>query len=324
MNIQRPLLVLGATAALGLAVFGLIRGFVPDIDPRVSQWGFWLSGCALAGSLALYTGTLIVRTVRRGVTRCGLALIFLHSGLLISLSGIGLDEAFGLKGSVFIREGTSAQTWFDDEGSEHPLPFAVACEDFRLSVYPGTYRVSDYATKIVITDENSRKPVTLRVNEPILHEGFRLYQQDYGIEPGPEYHISVSVEQMGRVYNLALKPGERRAFGESGSLITVLDFSPSLAFKDGEPHTFNDNAMLNPGYLIRLEERGGESSLQWLTPYQTPKTKMGETIVTVHDFWGIEYTEIALVKSPGRHIVIGGALLASLGIVLLFLSRRKP
>lgn len=75
-------------------------------------------------------------------------MIGLHAGLLAMVVSMGLDFALGFKGFVYIREGESAATWFDDAGNERPLGFLVQCLNFKLDVYPGTTRPERYASTI--------------------------------------------------------------------------------------------------------------------------------------------------------------------------------
>ena len=65
---------------------------------------------AAALSLVLY----LIRRTRAPFTRQSLAMIGLHAGLLAMVVSMGLDFALGFKGFVYIREGESAATWFDD------------------------------------------------------------------------------------------------------------------------------------------------------------------------------------------------------------------
>lgn len=125
-----------------------------------------LGSTAAALSLVLY----LIRRTRAPFTRQSLAMIGLHAGLLAMVVSMGLDFALGFKGFVYIREGESAATWFDDAGNERPLGFLVQCLNFKLDVYPGTTRPERYASTIRFSssrdDTVPASSLLLAVNSP--------------------------------------------------------------------------------------------------------------------------------------------------------------
>lgn len=138
------------------------RSYIADILAVLKIVG----STAAALSLVLY----LIRRTRAPFTRQSLAMIGLHAGLLAMVVSMGLDFALGFKGFVYIREGESAATWFDDAGNERPLGFLVECLNFKLDVYPGTTRPERYASTIRFSssrdDTVPASSLLLAVNSP--------------------------------------------------------------------------------------------------------------------------------------------------------------
>lgn len=65
---------------------------------------------------------------------------------------------------------------------EDPLGFTVTLRDFRKVDYPGTDRASSYESDVTVADGAAAWDQTVRVNEPLSHEGFVLYQSSYAVD----------------------------------------------------------------------------------------------------------------------------------------------
>jgi hypothetical protein len=314
-------------AALWIGIFGAavlaaaegVSGFLKTDAPVVGIASA-AGACALLLSLAMYSAALARALLGGRGGRTAAALLALHTGLFCAVCGLLLDEIAGEKGFVYIREGTSAQSYFDDGGKEHRLGFPVFCRNFSLSVYPGTLRVKSYRSDLLFGAEKT--PGTVRVNEPFSYGGFDFYQQSYGIEPGPAYRIEVTVSAGGKSERLSVRPGER-AEAEGLPSFEVLDFSPTLAFaKDGSPVTLNADAMLNPAYLVHAESAEGEVT-RWMIPAQPETLDALGAHFDFHDFWGIEYTVLSAVRAPFAPLFEAGAALAAAGAALWLFFRRR-
>lgn len=84
-----------------------------------------------------------------------------------------------------------------------PLGFTVTLDDFRKVDYPGTERASSYESDVTLADGPHVFSTLVKVNHPLVHEGFRLYQSSY-MTDGRGREISV--------FAVARDPGARLVY----------------------------------------------------------------------------------------------------------------
>lgn len=252
---------------------------------------------AAALSLVLY----LIRRTRAPFTRQSLAMIGLHAGLLAMVVSMGLDFALGFKGFVYIREGESAATWFDDAGNERPLGFLVQCLNFKLDVYPGTTRPERYASTIRFSssrdDTVPASSLLLAVNSPQSYQGVTFYQQDCGLAPRKDSAVEVKVAVRDREMSYLIAIGEPIQLTD-GTFLLIEDFSPTITFVKGRPQTIDADQMRNPGYLIRLIRPSGEDLSHWVMPYQNAKWIEDDLVIEVGDFKTSNTPFFPLPKRP--------------------------
>lgn len=272
----------------------------------------------LGASLALYLAALILeRSWSAGRLRFS-GLAALHAGLLAVIAGFLLNEVWGEKGFVYIREDGSAQTYVDDEGRDQPLPFPIRCTDFRLTVYPGTLRPSSYESDLIFGEGEEKKIIRLSINQPAVYGGYEFYQQDYGIEPGTNPRIEAQVQIGSEKLPLVMHIGEAQVLPD-GRRLAIVDFSPALAFKNGQAVTLSNDAMLRPGYLAELVDprRPEEPKLQWVLPSDPLSASIDDLQLSIVDFHGIEYTVLSLARRPFDVLCYVGFALCGIGMLLM-------
>jgi len=82
-----------------------------------------------------------------------------------------------------------------------PLDFSIKLLDFQRKFNPGTEQASQFASKIELTDPKAglkAKPVTISMNEPLSHRGYKFYQSKYV----RERDLRNPDEETGRVYSI--------------------------------------------------------------------------------------------------------------------------
>ncbi len=84
-----------------------------------------------------------------------------------------------------------------------PLGFTVTLDDFRKVDYPGTERASSYESDVTLVDGPVTSSMVVKVNHPLIHEGFRLFQSSY-MTDGRGREISV--------FAVARDPGARLVY----------------------------------------------------------------------------------------------------------------
>lgn len=65
-----------------------------------------------------------------------------------------------------------------------PLPFAIACRDFKLDKYPGSESPSSFASELTILDEEMKYKRDQRVfmNNVMDYRGYRFFQSSYNLD----------------------------------------------------------------------------------------------------------------------------------------------
>lgn len=73
------------------------------------------------------------------------------------------------------------------------LPFELQLEKFSKVDYPGTSTPMSYESRVKINGTSA--PIDIKMNEPLHHEGFVLYQASYEMEPGQPPATILSVNR---------------------------------------------------------------------------------------------------------------------------------
>ncbi len=66
-----------------------------------------------------------------------------------------------------------------------PVPFLLTLKDFRKIDYPGTNRAASYESDVRLHDtaEHATIEKTIRMNQPLDHKGYRIFQSSYVQDP---------------------------------------------------------------------------------------------------------------------------------------------
>lgn len=247
-----------------------------------------------------------------------------HLSLLLSLLFFIGNEVTSEKGQISILEGEKTSSFMDEKGHSHSLPFEIECIDFKLALYEGSYRASSFETSLKIKKQNNSKarPYTLSVNSPIEIDGYKLFQTDYGLEPNPKHKIPIKVSGSKYSDELLMQLGEIVLLSD-GSTLSIIDFSPSWAAKDEDIITFNHDALMNPGYLMKYQMPGEEPIIGWVVPSNPQSKNLGNLKVEIGEIWGIEYSVISVVKSPlTQYVALLFIITALFGAKMLW-KRKK-
>ena len=134
------------------------------------------------GLLLLLGASLMVCSTRRwGVSLKTLGSIVTHLSFVLIIAGGFIRHLAGVEGMVELREGDQTNQLKITETRTHVLPFVIHLEDFYFKRYaenPGT--VSEFTSQIRLIDADSTNTqAVIRVNHPIGHRGFRIYQLGY-------------------------------------------------------------------------------------------------------------------------------------------------
>jgi cytochrome c biogenesis protein len=290
----------------------------------------------------------------KGRTRETGSLLF-HWSLFLLLVGAVYGKGFGFTGQATVVEG---DTWVEAHASYDVPPnegrfftesmhtgFGVRVEDFEATYHPDGLP-EEFRSRILLLDSRgaSLGEREIRVNEPMEHEGVKLYQLGYGWAPlievrfedrllasEPVVFITRTPENLGLPWHgvvklPSLEPDiglELRLFSDP---VAALTGGPMLEARD--PFLFYDvwrgdlrldrvqNVFtLDKTGLQRFGEGGGIG--------------LGETVtlpggieVTFRDLH--EYTQFLVKRDPGVGIMLVAVLLTLAGLLpALYSSRRR-
>lgn len=106
--------------------------------------------------------------------------IVTHSAFVLILLGGAIKYLAGLEGVVELREGDQTNRLKVTETRTTVLPFAVLLEDFFLERDAANPQaVSEFVSRIHLIENGLNTQASVRVNHPITHQGFRIYQLGY-------------------------------------------------------------------------------------------------------------------------------------------------
>lgn len=131
--------------------------------------------------LVLLGASLMVCSIRRWALDVKtLGSIATHMSFVLIIAGGILKPVAGVEGVVELREGDRTNQLKITETRTQTLPFAVRLEDFHLQRYPQDPSVvSEFVSRIQLIGAGGTADTTVRVNHPIMHRGFRIYQLGY-------------------------------------------------------------------------------------------------------------------------------------------------
>ncbi|MBN1294895.1 MAG: cytochrome c biogenesis protein ResB [Candidatus Latescibacteria bacterium] len=105
-----------------------------------------------------------------------------HVSLLVLLTGGMVSLITGLRGYIVLENGESTSVVTMSEDLAIPLGFTLALEKFTVEFYeshPG--RPKSFISKVYVTREDGTEfERDIKVNHPLLLNGFNIYQSSYG------------------------------------------------------------------------------------------------------------------------------------------------
>ncbi len=97
------------------------------------------------------------------------------------------------KKEIWLRQGSPEKMEFQGKNymilygeKRIPLAFRLGLEDFRIEQYPGTQNPASFESDVMLRDDlrGIQRQVTISMNKPLIHQGFRIYQSGYSQAEG--------------------------------------------------------------------------------------------------------------------------------------------
>lgn len=329
-------LAIGVASGLILVIMMGWASFAENAE-RLAQGPVMAAASAgLVVSLLFYLAELLRHPVR-SVRYWGLVL--LHAGLAALFSGLMLNETFGSRGFVFLPEKGSTHFFVGYDEKDYPLPFEITLRDFSVRAYADTMRVRDYVSQVVIDG----KDYTIAVNAPVTVSGFEFFQHDCGFEAAAGHPFAVLLKVDGIEKVIRVRMGENFLVGNR-FMGVVRDFLPSASRAETDAGkgthdgsvvmTTGRDVILNPAFLVELENDFGDKRVQWVFP-EEPKTAVfdisdaaadgeGASVeILPQSFPGVEYTVLSVVRTPFNPLIFAGVILACIGMLFFYVFGRS-
>lgn len=67
-----------------------------------------------------------------------------------------------------------------------PLPFTIVLDKFHRDLHPGTAMAANFSSDVTKIDEGVSRQVEIKMNEPLRHKGYTLFQSGWGPQNAPE------------------------------------------------------------------------------------------------------------------------------------------
>ncbi len=317
-----------------------IHHSVPDASLDEIEAAFSRSGLRLhrVGSNRLYGET--GRLGHLGAT-------VVHVSLLLLLAGGMVSLITGKRGHVVLHPGESTALAELPSGSKIPLGFTIQLDRFSVEYYEQhPDRPKSFTSSVTVTPLDGT-PFTreIRVNHPLMLNGFTLYQSSFGVSN--EQATASTLNDTARV-EIRLKgaPPEMPPITISdmveNGVYPVPGFGDSIQVRLAELHrnfrmgesTGEANPAVKLDVLVRGETRWSVYAFQKFPGLNMP---MHEDLVLVFTLTGFQsgeprgenhaeiqyYTVLGAVRDRGIPLMWSGALLMTLGLFLSFYIRPR-
>lgn len=282
-----------------------------------------------------------------------------HMSMLALLIAVGVGSLWGWRGNVVLREDTgfsNTLTQYDNWGGGHMVqpedlqPFSVSLEDFSVDFERGEAQRGaprDFRADVVVTQslEDAGEPAVLRVNEPLVVPGAKVFLIGHGYAP----HVVVTQADDTVIFDDTVVFLPRDANFTSTGVVKMPDAEPPLALsaifaptalldEQGPRSTFpapdlpamfisafEGDLGLDDGQAQNVYELDTtdltQVGLEALTPGQVWTLDDGTTV----EFVGFErWISVQVSQDPGRYWALVAAGLIMVGLIVsLLLPRRR-
>lgn len=232
------------------------------------------------------------------------AVYMIHGSIVLIMIGSLIGLIYGYRGSMTLQKGDSGEAMMlrGPKGGSKPVGFTVKCHEFTVSFYPNGAPKEYVSDLEVIENGKSMLRKKIRVNDPLVYKGTRIYQASYGVNPAFLFDIGGE--------KVTLSQGS--TFQKEKLLIMVVKFENSV-------HNFG------PGLQIAYLE-GGEPKIAWFLK-DVPRLKernIQGVNMRLEEIKEEFYTGLEVAYDPGVWVVWTAFALILFGLyVNFFVSYRR-
>jgi len=239
-----------------------------------------------------------------------------HLGLLVILAGGILSARAGSREYLKLEEGRSAAV--------PAAGFDVRLERFQTELYPQG-GIKAWTSRVTVVEEGRDAFIReIKVNHPLSHRGFRLYQSGYGWnwdQPVLELWVKKPSDPAFLEKRL-VRPGEKAALPD-GCELRVERFVPDFIIgRDRQVESRSDEPR-NPAALVQVR-KGADTLFSGWAFAQYPDFGGGHSgpepvfSVELKDIQAPQYTILEASRDPGAQLIWLASLFICAGLFLAF------
>ncbi|MFC1538811.1 cytochrome c biogenesis protein ResB [Candidatus Latescibacterota bacterium] len=266
-----------------------------------------------------------------------------HISLLLFLAGGLASMITGQRGYILLEKGQSSSevTLFDN--TTIPLGFEVKLNDFTVEFYKDfQFRPKSYASNVTVTIPGGQIfEKEIRVNHPLMRNGFTVYQSSYGDANEirsvasendtalVEVKIAGSSEGMPPITTLEMVMGETYTIPGFGDSVKVTLSELHLDFQRMQSVSNEPNPAMKIDVMINDEIRWSVYAFENFPGMNMPMSEDLEFLFVLKDIktaqrMGTEYYSVlGVVKDRGIPIMWSAAILIMLGLTFSFYIKPK-
>jgi len=252
---------------------------------------------------------------------CEMAVYIVHASLLLIFLGGIVDALYGWKGYLMLTPGSASNQVEMKTGAMHNLPFSIRCDAAGEETYKDGTPKKYWSKLAVVEDGKEMSSKEIVVNDPLVYNGVRFYQANYG-RTGKLDKLLVSVTP-GKGIN-----GEKREISLSMNEIVALDadtkvqlaeFIPDYVVQDGHVYA-RSNDVVNPAaHLIVTSEKTNKVVNVWFPAIPgIAENDSSPYILEPKDLKTGVFTGLEVSHEPGQWAVWAGVVLMALGLTFVF------
>ena len=254
-----------------------------------------------------------------------------HASVVLLVLGGLIGSIFGFEGYVNIPEGETLDTITLRHGQASlKLPFAIRCNDFKVSLYPnGTPKEYRSSLSLVRADTVIHEKEVI-VNDPLRFEGINIFQSSYGklpprldetgTSPPDQIELEITATASGHAVREQVRIGDTVTLPDDLGTATLDGFLPMADFM-GQP--------IGPAVTVTLAHPG-EADRQVVLPLRFPgfdKMRRGKVAVAARAEAAMPaeryYTGLQVTRDPGVAVVYAGFVTMILGCLVTFFMAHE-
>jgi cytochrome c biogenesis protein ResB len=107
------------------------------------------------------------------------SVILIHISFVIIVLGYCFTFLTGIKGSVHLREGETANSFLTQENKTQSLPFSIRLKSFEIEYFNGTNAAKNYKSEVEIQEGETQHAKTISLNAILSFRYYRFYQTSF-------------------------------------------------------------------------------------------------------------------------------------------------